>query len=262
MELEQSLNVSGSCVKCVLCQRGDGHPRLEVSFCGFVVSAAESICARFMHARGWWELKPKSALDAFAPAIFIPSFEQVTPVLIFTSNWDMRSGEEHPITSHLFSVVLRCFLLPCAPFLTMSEESRKKLKMDKDTHFVVKLNSRCDATLFHSLVQKQLKKECSLSGFAECESASHWKANGGLTLTVHFEDPMTVEEQRDFPSGVMLSGNCFLFFAHLMICQNLIGLDEVKSFHLHAGRRLAMCFSTTTTWSRWGVRSSGQLHVV
>ena len=72
--------------------------------------------------------------------------------------------------------------------------------MMKDTRFVVKFNSRRDATLFYNDAQKQLKKEHSHEGFTEYESVSHWKNEGGLLVTVFFKDPLTVKEAEKFSS--------------------------------------------------------------
>lgn len=77
----------------------------------------------------------------------------------------------------------------------------ERFKMDKDTRFVVKFNSRCDAMLFYNAVQKQLKKEQSYNGFTEYDHVNHWVGNGGLIVTVYFKDPMTMEEAKELSFG-------------------------------------------------------------
>lgn len=70
--------------------------------------------------------------------------------------------------------------------------------MVKDTRFVVKFESRRDATLFYNAVQKQLKKERAFNGYTEYDHVSYWKSGGGLMVVVHFKDPMSLEEVKGF----------------------------------------------------------------
>lgn len=73
--------------------------------------------------------------------------------------------------------------------------------MNKETRFVVKFNSRRDATLFYNAVQRQLRDERSYNGFTEYESVSYWKGGGGLIAAVWFKDPVTIEEAKECSFG-------------------------------------------------------------
>ena len=103
-------------------------------------------------------------------------------------------------------------------FATFTHNIIEGFKMVKDARFVVRINSRRDATLFYNGVQKQLSKERSCDGFTEYECANHWKGAGGLILTVHFKDlPCQWKRQGGFPRGMTLSGDCFRLLIRLTI---------------------------------------------
>ncbi len=72
--------------------------------------------------------------------------------------------------------------------------------MEKQTRFVVKFNSRRDATLFHNSVQKEIKKETAYETFTEYDSVVHWSNEGGLFLTIFFKDPLTIDQAKKFTS--------------------------------------------------------------
>lgn len=57
-------------------------------------------------------------------------------------------------------------------------------EMAKDTQFVVKFNSRCDARLFCNLAKKELKKERSHEGFTEHDHTHCWISGSGTMVTV------------------------------------------------------------------------------
>lgn len=93
-------------------------------------------------------------------------------------------------------------------------------EMAKDTQFVVKFNSRCDARLFCNLAKKELKKERSHEGFTEHDHTHCWISGSGTMVTVFLffsKTPLTLDEVKGFSLAVTLGGNCFLLLAQLMI---------------------------------------------